>query len=160
MLPGAWTTPSQMGTSDQTHKQGNPIRGSTEQSAKDWINQHRINGWLTAEDKQRCLQEGRCFRCLEIGHRSTDCPTLRERRCASCQQMGHHARECPFENNQTLNQWFKGTGQIKSTLQPTQMQTQGSHRPDLGALPMDQLKRKILIQASSPCAPESDHARG
>jgi len=74
--------------------------------------------------------------------------------------MGHCARECPFENNQTSNQWFKGTGQIKSTPQPVQMQTRGSHRPDLGALPMDQLRQRMLTQDSSPCAPESDHAWG
>ena len=157
MLPGAWTETSSHQSMD---RRGSPKLDSTEQSAKDWINQHRVNGWLSPEDKQRCLQEGRCFRCLEIGHKSTDCPTLRERRCASCQQMGHRARECPFENNQTSNQWFKGGGQNKSTSQPIQTQTQGSHRPDLGALPMDQLRKRILTANSPPCAPESDHARG
>jgi len=160
MLPGAWTEPSQTGSHQGTKKRGSPKMDSTEQSTKDWINQHQINGWLSTEDKQRCLQEGRCFRCLEIGHRSIDCPTLRERRCASCQQMGHCARECPFENNQTSNQWFKGTGQTKSISQPIQIQTQGSHRPDLGALPMDQLRQRMLKTDSPLCAPESDHARG
>jgi len=59
--------------------------------------------------------------------------------------MGHHARECPFENNQTSNQWFKGTK---------------SNRPDLGALPMDQLRQRMLTTEPTPCAPESDHAWG
>jgi len=157
MLPGAWTESRQGSSHQQTSKTGSPKLDSTEQTAKDWINQHRVNGWLSSEDKQRCLQEGRCFRCLEIGHRSTDCPMLREQQCASCQQTGHHAQECPFENNQTSNQWFKGTGQTKST--PLQPQTQGSHRPDLGALPMDRLRQRMLTQ-NPPCAPKSDHARG
>jgi len=86
-----------MGSHEQMHQRGSPKLASTEKSAKDWINQHWVNGWLTIEDKQRCLQEGRCFWCLEIGHRSTDCPTLREWRCASCQQMGHCVRECPLK---------------------------------------------------------------
>src|ERR1700704_5587758 len=124
MLPGAWTEPSQTNSQRGMKQQGSPKLDSTELSTKDWINRHRVNGWLTTEDKQRCLQEGRCFRCLEIGHKSKDCPTLRERRCASCQQMGHRARECPFENNQTSNQWFKGMGQPKSTTQPPQVQQQ------------------------------------
>jgi len=58
------------------------------------------------------------------------------------------------------NQWFKGMGQTKSTPQPMQLQTQGSHCPDLGALPMDQLRQRILTQDPPPCAPESDHAWG
>jgi len=162
MLPGAWTKSSQGSSHQQMRKSGSPKLDPTEQSARDWINQHRVNGWLSPEDKQQCLQEGRCFRCLEIGHRSTDCPTLRERRCASCQQMGHRARECPFENNQTSNQWFKGMEQTKSTSQLPRMQPQiqGSHRPDLGVLPMDQLRQRMLTQKPSPCAPESDHAWG
>jgi len=160
MLPGAWTEPRQVDC-HQLNKGGSPKIGSSEQAVKDWINQHRVNGWLTMEDKQRCLQEGRCFRCLEIGHRSTDCPTLRERRCASCQQTGHRARECPFENNQTSTQWFKGTDQSKPTPRSQmQLQTQGSHRPDLGALPMDQLRQRILTQNPPLCAPKSDHAWG
>jgi len=74
--------------------------------------------------------------------------------------MGHRAQECPFENNQMSNQWFKGMGQTKATTQPPRMQqqTQGSNHPDLGALPMDQLRKRI--QNSSPCAPVSDHAWG
>jgi len=162
MLPGAWTESRRGSSHQQTCKEGSPKLDSTKQSAKDWINQHRVNGWLSTKDKQRCLQEGRCFRCLEIGHRSIDCPTLRERRCASCQQTGHRARECPFENNQTSNQWFKGTGQTKSTPQPPRMQpqTQGSHCPDLGALPMDQLRQRILTADPPPCAPKSDHTQG
>jgi len=52
--------------------------------------------------------------------------------------------------------------QTKSTPQPPRMQPQiqGSHRPDLGALPMDQLRQRMLTQNPPPCAPESNHARG
>ena len=73
--------------------------------------------------------------------------------------MGHHAQECPFENNQTSNQWFKGMGPLKSSMQLPQMQQQtlGSNRPDLGALPMDQLRQRMLTQNPPPCAPVSDH---
>jgi hypothetical protein len=33
---------------------------------------------LTAEDKQQCIKEGRCFRCQNTGHRSRECPTKRK----------------------------------------------------------------------------------
>jgi len=41
-----------------------------------------------------------------------------------------------------------------------QQQTQGSNHPDLGALPMDQLRSRIQTQNPSPCAPVSNHAWG
>ena len=55
----------------------------------------------------------------------------------------------PVENNQMLNLWFKGTGQPKSTMQPWRVQqpSQGANHPDLGALPMDQLKQCIKSSA-------------
>ena len=34
----------------------------------------RVNQ-LTAEEKQKCMKEGRCFRCQNTGHRSKECPT-------------------------------------------------------------------------------------
>ena len=34
----------------------------------------RVNQ-LTAEEKQKCIKEGRCFRCQNMGHRSKECPT-------------------------------------------------------------------------------------
>jgi len=52
MLPEAWTKASQERSHPQTRKSGSPKLDSTEQSAKDWINQHRVNGWLSPEDKQ------------------------------------------------------------------------------------------------------------
>ena len=30
---------------------------------------------LTAEEKQKCMKEGRCFRCQNMGYRSKECPT-------------------------------------------------------------------------------------
>ena len=32
-------------------------------------------GQLTAEEKQKCIKEGQCFRCQNTGHQSKECPT-------------------------------------------------------------------------------------
>ena len=112
----------------QHHK---PTSFKDEQVWKEQINQHWINGWLTYEAKQMCLQEGWCLWCLETDHHVRDCPATREQRCASCQKIGHYAKSCPFINNATSTKWFKGAGWpgLAQGLSHTAVQK------DMGALP-------------------------
>ena len=119
-----------------------PVSYLNEEARKERINQHRINGWLTYEAKQMCLQDKRCFRCLETTHRTRDCPVTRERTCGSCQKIGHRTKECPFINNTTTTEWFKGParpGPVQG-LGPTAI------RPDMGALPMNNLPKAQYLK--------------
>ena len=136
MLPGAWTESNP--TKNRGQSANSQSRPTTE-TAEDWINQRRVNGWLTQEDKERCLEEGRCFRCLKMRHKSVDCPFKRDRVCASCRQTGHRSRDCPLENNQVTTQWCEGTKEVRQApaLPPR------NSRPDIGALPMNELIRRI-----------------
>ena len=141
MLPGAYTE------TKPTRSCGQPANLNprpTMESVENWINQHRINGWLTQEDKEQCLKEGRCFRCLKMGHKSVGCPTKRDRVCASCRQTRHRSRDCPLENNPTAIQGVKGTKEVRQVpASPPK-----NSRPDLGALPMNDLKCRIKHSVS------------
>ena len=42
----------------------------------DWtptVQKVKLRKRLTADDQQKCQQEGRCFNCLKRGHRANDC---------------------------------------------------------------------------------------
>ena len=42
----------------------------------DWtpsLQKVKLRKRLTADEQQKCLQEGRCFNCLKRGHRASDC---------------------------------------------------------------------------------------
>ena len=42
----------------------------------DWtptIQKMKLRKHLTADEQQKCRQEGRCFNCLKRGHRANDC---------------------------------------------------------------------------------------
>lgn len=52
-----------------------PIAPAADGSTPMELDSLRI-GKLTADEKERCLREGRCFRCRVPGHRGPDCPTF------------------------------------------------------------------------------------
>ena len=42
----------------------------------DWtrtVQKENLRKRLTADEQQKCRQEGRCFNCLKRGHRANDC---------------------------------------------------------------------------------------
>ena len=47
------------------------------------VNAARMGGSLTDDEKQRLMQENKCFYCKEIGHRTRQCPKKPPRRPAT-----------------------------------------------------------------------------
>ena len=48
----------------------------------DWtptVQKVKLRKYLTADEQQKCWQEGRCFNCLKRGHRANDCLGYQER---------------------------------------------------------------------------------
>ena len=47
-----------------------------DRNGMDWIptvQKVKLRKRLTADEQQKCRQEGRCFNCLKHGHRANDC---------------------------------------------------------------------------------------
>jgi hypothetical protein len=75
---------------------------------------------LTTEDKQRCIKEGRCFRCQNTGHRSRECPTKKtsdstNRSAAQTQRAAVRSREVVDDRDDDAKSEGSTTTKITST---------------------------------------------
>ncbi|CAG9765780.1 unnamed protein product [Ceutorhynchus assimilis] len=69
-----------------------------EEHARKFQEAKRIRiGWVACRIKSK-IQLIRCYRCLEFGHRTTECKGAdRSKNCMNCCSAGHQARECQQE---------------------------------------------------------------
>ena len=57
-----------------------PSRVWSDRDEMDWtptVQKVKLRKRLTADEQQKCRQEGRCFNCLKCGHRANDCLSIK-----------------------------------------------------------------------------------